>query len=335
MDCKQTSNLLNAYVDKELSKSDQTYLEAHLAECPNCRAELEDITRLDAQVREELHAPEHLRSVIASRIEASRTVSPRVSLKEMLGMRYRMGFAAIVAAALIVVGVMSTGGNAQAAYMKMKKAVTTVTSMHLHLEFSGESVDTNMSRDDDKDTDNDKDNTKDAFVAKAFDSMFTGGGPKSVDVWSKDNMFRVSAFGGENGINVAAKDGWMTVMIGGSVLAKVKADDKDIPKNLGDTLFKEFSKMSDEMKEHFNVVNRGTVQENGRTLSTLEVTGKDDNNKDFRLMYWVDQSTNLPARFQVWGSDGKSEQKLICTISCEYNESYPDSMFEVNGKETP
>src|SRR3954466_9390237 len=119
MDCKQTNELLNAYVDKELSKSDQTFLEAHVAECPHCRAELEEVRRLDAQVRSDVQAPAELRSLVATRLEATRAASPRVSLKEMLGMRFKIGLAAMIAAALIVVGVMSTGGNAQAAYGRM------------------------------------------------------------------------------------------------------------------------------------------------------------------------------------------------------------------------
>ena len=39
MDCKQSSQLLNAYADSELSKSDQSLLESHLAECRDCTRE--------------------------------------------------------------------------------------------------------------------------------------------------------------------------------------------------------------------------------------------------------------------------------------------------------
>jgi len=326
MDCKQTNELLNAYADKELSKSDQTFLESHLAECPSCRAELEDIRRLDAHMRAEVQAPAHLRSLIADKLEAGRTASPRVSLKEMLGMRFRIGFAAIVAAGLIVVGVMSTGGNAQAAYLKMKKAVTAVTSAHLHLEFAPDAakhISTDIKSDGDKDDD---------MIAHAIQGLASGEDAASVDVWSEGDKFRVTAF---KGIDVACNNGMVTVMIRDQVVARVKADQEDmhLPKNIAQDLFNEFSKMQDEIKSHgFTVENRGTVNENGRTLDTLEVTGKDDDNKSFRLMYWVDESTNLPARFQVFGGD---EQALICTITCDYNEDYPDSLFEPGGAEKP
>jgi hypothetical protein len=327
MDCNQTSNLLNAYVDKELSKSDLTLVESHLAECASCREELEDIRRLDARMRDEVTAPVELRSKVADKLEAARTVSPRVSLKEMLGMRFRIGLAAVVAAGLIVVGVMSTGGNAQAAYARMKKAVTQVTSMHLHLEFNGP---IDLGDDDKGKKDSDSGEKNDAMgnmANAALQNLVSGDGPKSLDVWSQDNMFRLTAFGG---IDIACKDDILTMKFGGSTFFRVAANQKDmhLPKNLGQELFTEFSKMQDEMKEHFNVVNRGTVIDNGRTLDTLEVTGKDDNGKHFRLMYWVDESTNLPAQFQVFGDTEKGPNQLVCTITCDYNEKYPDSLFE-------
>jgi anti-sigma factor (TIGR02949 family) len=336
MDCNQTNKLLNAYVDKELSKSDTTLLESHLAECPSCMAELEDIRRLDARVAAEVSAPAELRSKIADRLDQRRTASPRVSLKEMLGMRYRMGLAAMLAAGLIVVGVMSTGGNAQAAFTRMKTAVTRVTSMHLHIEFSPDAANSISSIGDEIGENNDEDRDDeggDAMAKQFLHGIANGAGSGTVDVWSKDDMFRVNAFGG---IDVACRNKKVTLMFGGKVMGTFPVDEKDIPKNLGEFMFQEFSKATDEMKSHFNVVNRGTVRENGRTLSTLEVTGKDDNMKDFRLMYWVDQSTNLPARFQVFGSPDKGgSTKLICTITAEYNENYPDSLFEPGGVEKP
>ncbi len=333
MDCNQTKQLLNPYVDKELAKSDLTLVESHLAECPSCRAELEDIHRLDARMRDEVTAPVELRSKIADKLEAARTASPRVSLKEMLGMRFRIGLAAIVAAGLIVVGVMSTGGNAQAAYARMKKAVTQVTSMHLHLEFNGP---IDLGDDDNAKKASDSGDKNDAMgnmANAALQNLVSGDGPKSVDVWSQDNMFRLSAFGG---IDVACKDDMLTMKFGGNSF-KLAANQKDMhmPKNLGQELFTQFSKMQDEMKEHFNVVNRGTVLDNGRTLETLEVTGKDDNGKHFRLMYWVDESTNLPARFQVFADTDKGSDQLVCTITCDYNEKYPDSLFEPSGNDAP
>jgi len=326
MDCNQIKNLLNAYADKELSKSDVTLVESHLAECSSCRAEFEDIQKLDARMRSEVLVPAELRSKVADKLEAARTASPRVSLKEMLGMRFRIGLAAALATALIVVGVMSTGGNAQAAYARMKRAVTQVTSMHLHLEFNGP---IDLGDDDKGKTSSDSQDPMGGMASAAINSLVSGSGPKTVDVWSQEDMFRVSAFGG---IEVACKDGMITVILNGNTVAKVKADSKDVhlPKNLGEELFTEFSKMQTEMKDHFTVMNRGTVVENGRTLDTLEVTGKDDGGKHFRLMYWVDESTNLPARFQVFADTEKGSDQLVCTITCDYNEKYPDSMFDPN-----
>jgi hypothetical protein len=258
-------------------------------------------------------------------LEQARTVAPtRSPLKEMFGMRFRWGLTAVLAAGLIVVGVMSSGGSAQAALAKMRKAVTTVTSSHLHLEFNAPLESDDKGKKDVADP-NDP-------IGNTVNGLMSGSGPKSFDVWSKDNMFKVQAFGG---IEIDSKDGFVTVLFGDKVFAKVAADKADMPKNLGDTLFKELSKATDEMKEKFNVKKVGTLRDGGRTLDTLEVTGIEDGGKHFRLLYWVDQATNLPARFQVWAGDESGDQKLICTITCDYNENYPDSMFAPGGVEKP
>jgi len=338
MDCKQISILLNAFADRELSKSDQTLVESHIAECADCRAELEDIRRLDATIRCEEIAPDSLRSAIADRLEGARTARPnRSSLKEKLGMKFRIGMAAIGAAALIVVLTMSSGGSAMAAYTKMKKAVTRVTSSHLHLEFGPSALD-GVSKDIDRDVDNDsdKDADKDApskdgddmgnLAASALGNLVDGSGPKSLDVWSKDSKWKVSAFGG---INVTCVDQWVTVQFGDKVFAKVKADKADLPADMSTFLFNEMTKATDEIKQKCNVRKVATLHEGGKTLDQLEVTGIEDNNKSFRMEYWVDQDTNLPAKFEVYAKGDSGTEGLVCTITCDYNENYPDSMFEV------
>jgi anti-sigma factor RsiW len=65
MDCKRAQLLINAYLDGELDLSGSLELEAHLAECPNCRAQQEVLSRLGRRLRGGLAnhaAPEDLRA---------------------------------------------------------------------------------------------------------------------------------------------------------------------------------------------------------------------------------------------------------------------------------
>ena len=65
MDCKRAQLLINAYLDGELDLSGSLELEAHLAECPNCRAQQEELARLGRRLRGGLAnhvAPEDLRA---------------------------------------------------------------------------------------------------------------------------------------------------------------------------------------------------------------------------------------------------------------------------------
>jgi hypothetical protein len=318
MDCKRSSQLLNAYADSELSKSDQSLLESHLAECRTCTEELEDIRKLDAQMRAEAPSPESLRSTIADRLENAKRPS-RTTLKEMFGMKFRIGLAALVAAGLIVVGVMSTGGNAQAALSRMRKAVTQVHSSHLRIELN-EPIDLG---------DNDK---KDGDSDSMDLSGMLGKGGKSIDVYSEGNRWKVNVF---SGIEVIYKDGFVSVMMGDKVFAHVKADKADMPTDMSDYLFKSLSKATDELNQKYNVRQVGEIHDGGQNLKQLEVTGLKDDGKNFRLEYWVDEDTNLPSKFEVWAKDESGQQKLVANITCEFNQNYPDSMFEPGGVEKP
>lgn len=320
MDCKQTSPLLNAYVDQELSKSDQSLVEAHLAECRQCREELEDIRKLDMHMQaESIPVPESLRSAIADRMEKAPRPS-RSKLKETLTMRFRLGLAAVVAAGLIVVGVMSTGGSAQATLAKMRKAVTEVYSAHLKIQvnsgWDGQTI---------------SGEGKDVKVHKMDDSDFLNGGGNAFEFWSKNDRWRMSVFGG---MEMIYKNGMMSMVVGDKVSASFKVDKADVPDKISEYLFKELSKAMDEVKDKANVRFVGKTQEDGRTLRELEVTGLEDEGKNVRLDYWVDEDTNLPTRFQVFANEEGTE-KLVLTVTCEFNQEYPDSMFEPGGVEKP
>ena len=332
MDCNQTTKLLNAYADKELSKSDTTLVEAHLAECSSCRAELDDIQRLDACMRADVNAPAELRSAIADRLEQAVTSSSRPSLKEKLGMRYRIGgLAAIAAGALIVFGVLSTGGKAEAAYARMKKAITQVTSSHLHIEFSGpidlgDSSDTSSSTSgtaSSSSSSDSNDGMSATMVNMGLNAMMQGS-TKTVDVWSEGDKWKADAFGK---FDASYADGYVTIMQGDKVLMKIKADSTQMP-NVSDTLFKALTKATDEIKSKYHVQDLGSDVVNGKTVEKLQVTGTSDDGKTFHLLYWVDETTNLPAQFQLYAQDSPGgEQKLVATITCEFNEQYPDSLF--------
>lgn len=324
MDCKRSSHLLNAYADSELSKSDQSLLESHLAECRTCTQELEDIRKLDATMRSEIAAPGALRSVIADRLENAKRPS-RKTLQEMFGMKYRIGLAALVAAGLIVFGTMSTGGlSAQAALIRMRKAVTEVHSSHLRIEITGPI---------DLGSDDSKKSSDNGDLDSGFNmGSLMGSGNKSIDLYSEGNKWKADIFGGFEAIY---NEGFVTVVMGDKVFVKVKSTDAHVPDDMSNYLFKQLTKATDELKQKYHVQDRGEVREGNRLLKTLEVTGLQDNGKSWRLMYWVDEDTSLPARFQVWGQDESGQQKMVANITCEFNESYPDSMFEPGGVDKP
>lgn len=69
-DCTKYEELCSAYVDHALSRAEKQELEAHLAECPDCRAYVEELRAMRALWRSmETPAPEGLHEQIMERIE--------------------------------------------------------------------------------------------------------------------------------------------------------------------------------------------------------------------------------------------------------------------------
>lgn len=341
MDCNKCESLLNAYVDQELNKSDRSLLEAHLSECSACSAELESIRRLDAGFKATVTAPEPLRSHIADRLaERASAGSSRTNLKEKFQMKVRWGLAATIAATLIFGGVMMTGGSAQATLSKMRKAVTEVHSAHLKIDVPsstfgdldiksknpeknvGKDIGKDIDKDDDKDGDHDKQDLGD-MIGNAFS------GDMHIELWTKNDRWKMQMAG----FGMVYKNHTIYTMMGDKVMSTMKVDKADVPDKLGEFLFKEFTKAMDEAKKEAKVRFVGTVEENGHTLKQLEITGIKDDAKNVRLLYWVDEETTLPTRFEVYAK-GDNGEKLVTTISCEFNQPYPDSMFEP-GSEKP
>src|SRR5262245_3819050 len=51
MDCRRALKLISALIDRELAARDHRKLEAHLADCPDCRLALDDFRRQDTALR--------------------------------------------------------------------------------------------------------------------------------------------------------------------------------------------------------------------------------------------------------------------------------------------
>lgn len=51
MDCKKICGLLTAYLDGEVTPEEKAYIEAHLPDCPQCRAEFEALSTTQASLR--------------------------------------------------------------------------------------------------------------------------------------------------------------------------------------------------------------------------------------------------------------------------------------------
>lgn len=74
MDCKKLREVLDAYVDRELSMDAATQAEAHIAECNACRRAVENLARLREAVRTAAGKPE-VPVELMERVRSS--VSPR------------------------------------------------------------------------------------------------------------------------------------------------------------------------------------------------------------------------------------------------------------------
>ena len=95
MDCKKLREVLDAYVDRELSPDAATQAEAHIAECGACRRTVENLARLREAVRTAAGRPEAPVELI-ERVRSS--VSPRWN---------RAAAIQALAAALILAGVLA------------------------------------------------------------------------------------------------------------------------------------------------------------------------------------------------------------------------------------
>ena len=78
---KHVTEWLNAYLDGELNGSQLQQVEAHLAECEACQAELESLERLSSLLHEvpapEFTSPERFAAQVNLRLPHRRTVNSR------------------------------------------------------------------------------------------------------------------------------------------------------------------------------------------------------------------------------------------------------------------
>ena len=74
MDCKKLRELLDAYVDRELSPDAVAQAEAHVAECAACRRSIERLSRLREAIRTAAGQPEAPAYLLA---RVQRSLSPR------------------------------------------------------------------------------------------------------------------------------------------------------------------------------------------------------------------------------------------------------------------
>ncbi len=95
MDCKKLREVLDAYVDRELSADAATQAEAHIAECNACRRAVENVATLREAVRAAAGKPE-APAELMERVRSS--ISPRWQ---------RAAAIQAIAAALILAGVLT------------------------------------------------------------------------------------------------------------------------------------------------------------------------------------------------------------------------------------
>lgn len=117
MDCKKAGLMLNAYLDGELDLSASLELEAHLADCANCRAEREALARLRRRLQEGLTrhaAPESLGRRVAQLTATHNPPGPQAANN---GRWQRRQFLAMAASVLLAV--VASGGTT---YLLMRPA---------------------------------------------------------------------------------------------------------------------------------------------------------------------------------------------------------------------
>ena len=95
MDCKKLREIMDAYVDRELSPEAAAQAETHIAECNGCRRAVEGLTRLREAVRTAAGKPEAPAHLLE---RVQRSVSPR----------WRRGVAVqAIAATLVLAGALT------------------------------------------------------------------------------------------------------------------------------------------------------------------------------------------------------------------------------------
>ena len=104
-DCEKYQELLSAMLDGELTEAEQRALEAHLAECPDCRAMYEAFAAVHAAVSETEELPETLHSGIMNRVNAAAgTGKKRGTVRYLRPALTAAACLAVVAGALLTLG---------------------------------------------------------------------------------------------------------------------------------------------------------------------------------------------------------------------------------------
>jgi anti-sigma factor RsiW len=103
--CDETHDLLDGYIDNELAPSARAGVEAHLAQCPGCRAERDAIEAF--RLRFKAAGPHRLPSGLSAKIDASFDAQSRPAVAIPSPARWRMYSA--LAASHLVIAVLSSG----------------------------------------------------------------------------------------------------------------------------------------------------------------------------------------------------------------------------------
>jgi anti-sigma factor RsiW len=105
MDCKEVKQLLAAYLDNEVTAEERRFIEAHLAVCPECKKELDELAAAQKSLRQAFQAA-------ASRAEYHRDTwremqpelqAYRPSFLSLLRTRRRRLVVTIIVAAIIII----------------------------------------------------------------------------------------------------------------------------------------------------------------------------------------------------------------------------------------
>jgi len=115
MDCKKLREMLDAYVDRELSADANAQAEVHIAECPACRRAVDRLSRLREAVRLAVGEPEAPASLV-ERVQSSLSpIRPRARVMQSIA-------AALILAAALTLFVPGVRGVAATAldYLALK-----------------------------------------------------------------------------------------------------------------------------------------------------------------------------------------------------------------------